>query len=281
MNGAFGTFPYGLPPGVQVPPGPAPAGIPAGGGACGVTRTVLAGGAFQNQLVHPEIIPFERLYRILPDEGMFLEQVTPEQPFTATLGSFRVPGRQTLIVTDFRPDIYRFSGVSAGDTVPVEARRFGSIMGYDITIDGRHPGNLEMQIDPVLITQPQVFAQIQGLNVENFALLASMGVPPFARYDAAASTSFGSTAGAGQSLLPQRPTRYGPLSMPFSLYVKSDSIIEVRVVIFHPIPSPIAWIEADLAGMLVPSLWIESLTECAKPLTQASGGPGSLGPGPR
>jgi hypothetical protein len=231
--------------------------------------------------VHPEVIPWERLYRILPDEGMFLDEVTPEQPFTATLGSFKVPGQQTLIITDFRPDIYRFSGMSAGDTVPVEARRFGSIMGYDITVNGMHPGNLEMQIDPVLITQPQVFSQIQGLNVENFSLLAAAGVPPFARYDASAAASFGSSSGAGSAMLPQRPTRYGPLSMPFTLYAQSDSVVQVRVIIFHPMPVPIAWIEADIAGMLVPSLWIDSLTECAKPLTNASGGPGSLGPGPR
>jgi hypothetical protein len=52
-------------------------------------------------------------------------------------------------------------------------------------------------------------------------------------------------------------------------------------VIFNPIPSPIAFIEYDIAGLLVPDAYLNSLLECMKPLTSASLGPGSLGGGPR
>jgi hypothetical protein len=57
--------------------------------------------------------------------------------------------------------------------------------------------------------------------------------------------------------------------------------VQIRCVIFQPIPSPIAFIEYDIAGMLMPEEYVDSLTECMKPLTNASLGPGSLGPGGR
>jgi hypothetical protein len=250
---------------------------------CDAQRVQLAGGALGSLMVHPEITPFEQLYRRLPEEGMFLDDVSPETPFSFELGAFRVPQTFSLLLFDLRPDIYRFSGVDAGDTVPVEARRFSSIMGFQLTIDQRQPGNLLYQLDPAPIqTFPQAFTTPQpGLGELPPAIAAALGFAQDSRFNLAGATSFASAAGAGNSLLPQRPQRYGPLSAPFTLYVRSGQTVQIRCVIFNPIPSPIAFIEYDIAGFLMPEVWVNALTECMKPLTNASGGPGSLGPGPR
>jgi hypothetical protein len=250
---------------------------------CGAQRVQLAGGALNTLLVHPEVTPFERLYRREPEEGMFLDTVSPENPFTFELGAFRAPDTFTLLLFDLRPDIYRFSGVDPGDTLPVEARRFSSIMGFQVSVDQRQPGNIEYQLDPAPIQNfPQAFTPPVGLASElPPALARAVGARNNSRFNLAASSSAASASGAGSSLLPQRPTRYGALSIPFTLYIRPGSTFQVRCVIFNPIPSPIAFIEYDIAGLMIPDLWVRSMTECMKPLDHASGGPGSLGGGPR
>ena len=270
-----------LRPGLGEAPPPAP--YPGEGATCGADRVHLAGGALNSLLVDPSVVPFEQLYRRLPEEGMFLDSVNPEQPFSFELGAFRVPNNFTLLLFDLRPDIYRFSGVDAGDTVPVESRRFSSIMGFQISVDQRQPGNLLYQLDPVPIqTFTQAFTT-PGVALGDFppALAAALGAAQGSRFNIAAASSFASASGAGQSLLPQRPTRPGPLSVPYTLYAHSGQTVQIRCVIFNPIPSPIAFIEYDIAGILLPEVYLNSLRECMKPLTNASGGPGSLGGGPR
>src|SRR5690606_34718145 len=98
---------------------------------------------------HPSIIPFEQLYRRLPEEGMYSPTLSPSRPFSFEMGAYTVPSRQALLLYDLRPDIYRFSGIDPGDYVPLETRRFGSIMGFDITVDQRHVGQMSFELDPV------------------------------------------------------------------------------------------------------------------------------------
>jgi len=270
-----------LQPGMGDPPPYAP--YPGEGTTCGASRVHLAGGALNSLLVNPEVVPFEQLYRRLPEEGMFLDSVTPETPFTFELGAFRAPETFCLALFDLRPDIYRFSGVDAGDTVPVEARRFSSVLGFQVSIDQAQPGNILYQIDPVPIqTFQQAFTTPQVGNGElPPAIAAALGAANGSRFNIAAASSFASAAGAGMSLLPQRPQRYGPQNAPFTLYVRPGQTVQIRCVIFNPIPSPIAFIEYDIAGFMMPDVYLRSLTECMKPLTNASQGPGSLGGGPR
>lgn len=246
---------------------------------CDAQRVQIAGGALGTLLVHPMVESFEQLYRRLPEEGMFAPDVSPERPFAFELGAFKPPAGFDLLLFDLRPDIYRFSGVDPGDTVPVESRRFSSILGFEITIDQKHPGNVQFQLDPIPIQREQQAFTPQ--IVPGFSGGEAATSVPQSRFDIAASSSFSNAAGAGLALMPQRPTRYGPLSIPFTLYVRQNQTVQVRCVVFRPIPSPIAFVEYDIAGLLLPELWVDSLKECTKPLTMASGGPGSIGGGPR
>lgn len=250
---------------------------------CGATRVQLAGGALNTLLVHPEVTPFERLYRRMPEEGMFSPSVSPSRPFTFELGAFQVPDTFCLLVIDLRADIYRFSGVDPGDTVPVEARRFSSILGFLPTVDQRQLANLVYQLDPVPIqTFQQAFTPPIGSAGELPPAIANaIGLQNNSRFNLAAATSFATAAGAGDSLQPQRPRRYGALGIPFTLIVRPNQTFQVRCVVFRPVPSPIAFIEYDIAGMLMPETWLNTMMECMKPLDNASGGPGSLGRGPR
>jgi len=272
----LGVVPEVRPSGDYPPPAPVEGQWTSMG--CDAQRVQIAGGALGTLLVHPMIEPFEQLFRRLPTEGMFAPDVSPERPFAFELGAFKPPPGFDLLLFDLRPDIYRFSGVDPGDTVPVESRRFSSILGFSVTIDQRYPGNIQFQLDPIPIqTEQQAFTPqvVPGASGEAATVI------PQSRFNIAASSSFSNAAGTGTALQPQRPTRYGPLSIPWTLYVKQNQTVQVRCVIFRPIPSPIAFIEYGIAGLLLPELWVDSIKECTKPLTMASGGPGSIGGGPR
>jgi len=255
--------------GAPPPPRPDPGGGITQG--CAASRVALAGGALNTMMVDPSVVPFEQLYRRLPEEGMFVSTVSPVRPFAFDVGAFTVPGNMNLLLFDLRPDIYRFSGIDPGDFVPVEARRFGSIMGFEILVGGQHPGNVEFQVDPLAIPI-QSPAYIEPASAVGADTLATPQ-----QFAAAASNSFANAAGAGTALMPQRPTRYGPESVPFTLYVRSGQQVRVRCVVFRPIPSPIAFIEYDIAGMLLPEQYVNALVECMSPTGLTSGGRG----GPR
>lgn len=253
----------------QLPMPPDPGDAIRGG--CDASRVTLAGGALNTLMVDPMVVPFEQLYRRLPEEGMFSPSVNPSAPFAFDLGAFHVQGNMNLLLFDLRPDIYRFSGIDPGDFVPVEARRFGSIMGYELTIDGAHPGNIRFEVDPLAIpVQSAAF-------IPPAQSIGGDGVAQQIQFDAAASNSFANAAGAGLSLMPQRPTRYGAESVPFTVYVRSGQTVRIRCVIFRPIPSPIAFIEYDIAGMLLPEQYVNALNRCMSPTGLTAGGSG----GPR
>jgi hypothetical protein len=235
---------------------------------CAAHRVLLAGGAIQGLIMHPSITPFEQLFRRLPEEGMFAVGVSPEKPFSFELGAFRVPGNMALMLFDLRPDIYRFSGIDAGDFVPVEARRFGSIMGFEITVDQKQPANIQFQVNPV---------PIQRGTPQAYTVPIGQGAQPQSAVNIATASAFGTAAGPGLSLMPQRPTRYGPLSVPFTLFARSGQTVQVRCIIFRRIPSPIAFIEYDIAGMMMPEQTLDAMLGCMSPDMGSS----STGRGPR
>lgn len=220
-------------------------------------RVVDAGGRVVSEILPQQFVPFEQLYRRLPEEGMFSPNVSPNSPFKFELGAFTVPPQMTLYIFDIRPDIYRFSGVDPGDYVPIEARRFGSIMGFDITVSQQHQGNLNFELSPVPIqfTSQQAFADrnltFPQANASQFAV--------------GQANQFANAAGSGASLQPQRPFRYGALSIPWTLYATAGQTVQATCVIFRPIPSPIAFIEYDIAGLLVPKYWSDQLADAIKP----------------
>jgi hypothetical protein len=223
---------------------------------CRAAAVQLAGGPLNNILTNPDVVPFEQMFRRLPEEGIHDAGVSRQRPYKVELGAFRVPQQMALAVFDFRPDIYRFSGIDPNDAVPVEARRFASQVGYDLQVTGNRPANLRFELEPIPRQEGLGFQP--GVDqIENPGFL-----PINAAYDQVRANSFGATAGGGTSLLPQRPYRYGAPVLPLSLVLTENQTISFEAVIFKPITSPIAFFEMDMAGILVPSNMLEELVRC-------------------
>lgn len=221
------------------------------------SRTLSAGGDLAAQTLLQTMSTFERLYRRLPEEGMFSPSVSPSNPFVFELGAFTVPSRMTLLLYNMRPDVYRFSGVDPGDYLPVEARRFGSIMGFELTVEQEHIGNVNFQINPVAIqrTSQQAF---QSDNTETPQANAG-------QFAIAQAGDVANTQGSSNMILPQRPTRYGaPDPVPFTIYVNAAQTVQAKCLIFRPIPTPIAFVEMSLTGVLAPSTFVSNMQEAYK-----------------
>jgi hypothetical protein len=241
----------------EQPLAPGQTGAQTTRGWCRNDRVTLAGGMMNTLLVHPSVTPFERLWRKLPEEGMFHPDVSPQQPFVGELGAFKVEGKMALLIFDLRPDIYRLSGVDAGDYVPVEQRRFNGQLGFDVAIDRRRDyTNMEYQLDPTPfpVQGTQGFQAAPGTS--DFFTAAQIGE----------ASSFGSVAGTGTALQPQRPARPGAPSIPYTIFAKPGQIVQFSIIVFRPLQSPIAFIEYDMAGLYMPNHIVNATLECVKPI---------------
>lgn len=248
----------------RIAPRPEPGSFAEEG--CQAERVLLAGSSLNSIITHPYTQAFEQLYRVLPEAGIHDPMLaSSRRNFSIDLGSFRVPPQMALLVFDFRPDVYRFSGIDAQDAVPVEERRFASQVGFEVEIDNKHPGNLQMNLDP----RPALPADPSGSTVLRTRDPTARASPnDFAQQRA---RNFAAPSGAGTALLPQRPTRYGGAGLdnptaPMTIIATENRVFSARFVVFRPIESPLAFIEFAFAGLLVSKNAIERYLECTKPV---------------
>ncbi len=224
--------------------------------ACRAQRVQLAGAALNQVMVHPAVEPFEYMFRRLPEQGVH-GAVSPQNPFRIELGGFRVPEQMSLFIFDFQPRLYRFSGADPNDTMPFEDRRFSTQVGYAIFIDGIQPANLRFELQPI----PR--------QVAPAAYVPSPPQPgqilPQTSFDQAAFNRFGASAGSGLATLPQRTERYGARDLPLCLYVRESQVFEPFAIFWRPVLTPIAFIEFDFAGILMPRSTGEKLLDCLRP----------------
>ncbi|MDD1677765.1 MAG: hypothetical protein LUO93_01090 [Methanomicrobiales archaeon] len=216
----------------------------------------LVGGQLLTQLLHPAITSFERDYLALPEVGLHDPGVSQERPVQLTLGSFEVPSGQALWLMDYGFGAFRFSGTDTGSMVPVEDRRLSGVMGFDLTVDSTHKGNVEFQLEPqdVATNQPQFQPAV-------FARSAAPG----SVFAVTRTNSFASTSGQGRALLPPRMMPFGPANGPFTIVAIEGQRVAVKAVIFNPVPFPVAGIEGRIAGFLMGKNVSEALINRQRP----------------
>jgi len=222
------------------------------------TRVMAAGGNTAAQLLHPTTAPFERLWRKLPSPGMFDPSVSPANPYSITLGAYRVPDNEMLAIFDLSGGVYRCSGNVPGDTEPVAPRALSSLMGFSLTIDGRTQGNIQYQLEPgpINVQSNPAFSGGVGLNYNVQTLYGTLSAPfqqaNIGEFQQAASDSYANASGPGTSTQPQRDGRYGARDIPFTLYADAGQTVAVKAIVWRPMPVPIAFLEYTIQGLLIP-----------------------------
>ncbi len=167
---------------------------------------------------------------------------TPSSPITFTLGSFRVPKNQVLVVTDYSFNIYRFSGASPGDYFPIEENRLSTQVGWDINVDGSRQADLSYELIPSVETQNSAAFPVpstsddpaQDYQFEQVRQMQNLGA-----------------VSAASSLMPQRLVRPGRTPVANNYVAQTNSNLNVSCSIIRRIPIPIAFFEATISGMLM------------------------------
>lgn len=238
---------YGLGAG---PPGTGPAPPPV----------IQPGGQALFELQSLGFRTVERLQRNLPEEGWFDDDLTPSRPFVWTILAYKVPKGMALWLTDYEFSVGRQSGIDAGDIVYAEDGRFSGLMGFDVAVNGLYRVNdIEYGLDPMPIPLERQ---------EYDAPLRSVAIEPDAtpdEFNFSAANSFGSPSGIGTSLLPVRSNVQGPRRGPFTIVVGEGDLVALRGAIFRTVSSPIAFVQARLAGFTLHTQISHALLERTRP----------------
>lgn len=203
------------------------------------TTTHEPGGDTVRQLLHPSFLVFERMYRRLPDQGMFSPLLDPDRPFQFTLGSFTVPKNTELWLSDYEFGVLLLDGVNPGDFRLAEDGRFSGVLGFDLSVNAYRPGDVQYQLDPAPIPpgRPQ-------FNPQPGTQRATAS-----QFDEAAAASFAAQTTASTSLLPVRRAVQGPDNRnPWTWIVTEGQVVALECAVFRPILSPIAAIFGRAAG---------------------------------
>jgi len=215
------------------------------------------GGDLLNRLQHPSFVTFERLFRVLPEEGWFNPKTSPKNPFKLEFGSFTVPQSGFLLVCDYAFTPLRQSGMDPFDFVYAEDGRFSGMMGFDISVNGRRTSDIFYQLDP----SPTSF----GKTAFAAPVGSTRGVPSNIVFDKAAANSFDAVGGDGTALLPARPNVQGARGMPFTMLAPPSSVVSMSATIFRRVTAPLAGLQATMSGFTMHTNTVQALLERMRP----------------
>jgi len=235
------------PPNCPIAPAGPTSAMPPPGGVLPVNlnRVLQVAGPFSEYTRHPELEDFESQFRVEPDDSWFSQDRSPQSPIQFEVGAITTGDNQMLLIYDYSVDVWGFSGVNPHDFEPLEDGRHSGSFGYVLRINGSSPGALRYRLDPVSPNLRPLAPQIQN------ALPNASYNPGADVYARAFAEQFASAAGFGASVHPQTPGRYGARDVPFTLFVQPNAAMDVTGVIFNPIESPIAFVQARLSGYVV------------------------------
>lgn len=233
--GAQGV-PQGIPP-TQNPRG----GLPAQNTTKAPTMVAFPMGSI-NPSVRPDAFQtFYRGFRKKSDPGMYNPTVTPSRPFIFSVGSFKVPQGMALILTDYQIRAAGFSGVAAGATRALPPETMGTSWSFSLTLDASTPYDVQNDIEPTPI---QVGQQgISSIDPRTGAI---------STYALNAGSAVGVATGQGRVQLPFRNERIGPRNGPFTIIAPTGQSLNIGCAIIRPLALPVAYVEADFGGYLVP-----------------------------
>lgn len=249
------------------------------------------GGDLLAQLLHPSITVFEQMYRTSPTDAWFASSVSGSSPVQFEIGSYRVPQGVCLWLQNYEFSVFRPSGQDAGDFVRAEDDRFSNTIGFDLTINGTRPGSIKFQLDP---SPPSVGnsafsgacagSTVQPVNYMPAVSRTALGARRAKAQKASGSLKMdlsplngsgcvnlsggqgSSVASQGTSLLPPRRARQGaPAPNPFTFVVRESQALVLSCVIFRPLKTPIAFVQADIQGYLLQTNASEALLNRLRP----------------
>lgn len=210
------------------------------------------GGDLLMKFAHPVPDTVEVQFRTLPQAGWYAPTVSPTSPVTFETGVFEVPKGMQLWVFDYEFVPFRQSGLDPNDAVMVEDGRFSTMLGFDLTVNGRRSARLFFQLDPVPA----------GTQRNAFSGSPFIGAPGGT---AAVFQPYAPNSPAGTSLLPCRVVRYGAPGLPFTIIAREGERVVVSATIFRPVNAALKFIQSRLMGFILGQNAAEALLQRVRP----------------
>jgi len=221
-----------------------------------VMKTIPVGAFLEQVARHPEFIPYERTSRILPTQAWFAPERTPSSYTRFELINEQPGQDRALIVLEYQVLVYGFSGAASYDYVPRGPGRFSGSMGYAVYVAGTSPGLLEYQLvpTPVPLTDKSAYPQ-QRSNIPKLSDLTA------AYFTDVGLLAYGGASGFGRLLQPQNTRKFGATGAPWSHILIDDMSFRIAGAVFRPVESPIAFVEARVAGFTSSKLLVTKLLD--------------------
>lgn len=203
-------------------------------------------GAVYGLVQHPMFAAYERQFRKEPDANFY----TPQQGgFKFEVGGLRAPKQHALLLTGYKIEAARLSGVTPGDTQLVEPGRLSTVWGFDLRVAGIRDRNCQYELEPVPIQAGQQATE---------TIPATGRVGKDSKYVRDRAAQYAVPGGAGRSLLPFRAARYGSPQGPFTIILREGAALDMACIIFKPIPIPLAYVEFTVSGYEIPNTLLDA-----------------------
>lgn len=195
----------------------------------------------------PDMDLYEEVNRVEPNDSWFDIDRNPSNPTKFEILSIHTGPNKIFFIFDYSVTVYGFSGLNAHDFEPLEEGRHSGSFGYVLENNGRGVGFVRYRLNPVSPTLRTQTSQSSKVGIQPASQLTA---DDFAR---TAADDFGSAAGYGGTIHPQRPGRFGAPNANFCIYVLPDTTLDMTGVVFNPIESPVAFVEGRASGYVCTS----------------------------
>jgi hypothetical protein len=205
------------------------------------------GGELVEKLLPMGATVFDREWRKLPDESMYLPTVDPRNPFKFTVGSYSVPKGTFLLLEHYEFRVMLPDPISPHDYRYAEDGRFAGSLGFDINVNSsERGGDVSYQLDPQPI--PTALEQFEPTVAP--VTRGGRGATT-ARFQRVAASSFAATAGIGTSLSAPRRRPMGPAGRAFCWAIEPERILSIVCAVYRRVSTPLAGVYASASGHLI------------------------------
>lgn len=195
---------------------------------------------------------FTRSFRTQGSVSLYDPSVSRNKPVQFDIGSFAVPGTQSVLITNFELRIATFSGIAGGDVEYLDPPALSTRMGFSFKVNSQQP-----QINAVLALAPvPLLADTQGIvstgNGRN---------PTTTVFTRANSSAYGFASASGLFLIPYNGIKLADPMGPFTLVANQGQVVSMGVFAFGPLPRPVAFFEVAFQANVVPTRLQQQLND--------------------
>ena len=204
----------------------------------------------------PDVEIFEVESCAEPNEAWYDPARSPTNTTSIEVLSYKVPTGRAVLLLDYTIEPYVF-GLGAVSALPAPDRGLWRTLGHTLTVDGKTPGVISFDLEPVPSTNQRMAYRNTGTSLRR---LDEITAGDYAR---TRSRRYGRTTVGGTAIMPPRTTHHGfaPGVAQWSILADEGETIVLGALIYRALPFPLAFLEGRLVGYAAPRNTLLTLLE--------------------